>query len=213
MLPARSTLAWHTRHAGWKHHATIRELEVSRYINIIMKYIVLLRGINVSGKNKLKMADLRAMLEAMNFANVQTYIQSGNIILETEEMPNTELAERIKAQIKTTFDYDVPTLALRVGEWREIFQNNPFLQKRNEDIKALYVTILAELPNNELVNTVKDFQHKADEFQIIGKNIYIFCPDGYGRTKLTNNFFERKLKVAATTRNWKTMTKLMELSE
>jgi len=158
------------------------------------------------------MVDLRVMLEGMNFSNIQTYIQSGNIILETEEMSNTKLAERIKAQIKTTFDYDVPTLVLRVGEWREIFENNPFLQKRNEDIKALYVTLLAELPDSELVDAVKDFQHKADEFQIIDKKIYIFCPDGYGRTKLTNNFFERKLKVAATTRNWKTMTKLMELS-
>lgn len=159
------------------------------------------------------MADLRAMLEAMNFEAVQTYIQSGNIILEADEMPNTKLANRIKTQIKTTFDHDVPTLVLRVGEWRDIFKNNPFLQKRNEDIKALYVTILAELPDNDLVAAVKDFQHKADEFQIIGKNIYIFCPDGYGRTKLTNNFFERKLKVAATTRNWKTVTKLVELLE
>jgi len=180
---------------------------------VTMKYIVLLRGINVSGKNKLKMADLRAMLEGMNFEQVQTYIQTGNIMLEADEMLNTKLAESIKAQIKTTFDYDVPTLVLRIGEWRDIFQNNPFLQKRNEDIKALYVTILAELPDNEMLNAVKDFQHKADEFQVIGKNIYIFCPDGYGRTKLTNTFFERKLKVAATTRNWKTVTKLMELSE
>ena len=159
------------------------------------------------------MAELRSMLETMNFANVQTYIQSGNIILESEEIPNTELAKRIKTQIKTTFDYDVPTLVLRVGEWQEIFQNNPFLPKRNEDIKALHVTILAELPDNELLDAIKDVQHKADEFQIVGKNIYIFCPDGYGRTKLTNTFFERKLKVAATTRNWKTVTKLMELSE
>ena len=177
-----------------------------------MKYIILLRGINVSGKNKLKMADLRAMLAGMNFANIQTYIQSGNIILEAKEIPNSKLAERIKNQIKTTFDYDVPTLALRVGEWREIFEHNPFLQKRNEEITKLHLTILAELPENELVDTIKDFQHKADEFQISGKNIYLFCPDGYGRTKLTNNFFERKLKVSATTRNWKTVTKLMELA-
>jgi len=159
------------------------------------------------------MADLRAMLEAMNFANVQTYIQSGNVILETEEMPDTELAERIKAQIKTTFDYDVPTLALRVGEWREIFDNNPFLQKRNKDITKLHVTILTDSPDIELVDAIKDFQHKADEFQIIGKKIYLFCPDGYGRTKLTNTFFERKLKVSATTRNWKTVTKLVELTD
>ena len=158
------------------------------------------------------MADLRAMLEAMKFADIQTYIQSGNIVLETGEMPNSELAERIKTQIKTTFDYDVPTLALRVGEWREIFESNPFLTERNEDIKALHVTLLAELPDNELINTIKDIQHKADEFQIIGRNIYLFCPDGYGRTKFTNTFFERKLKVAATTRNWRTMGKLMEMT-
>jgi len=177
------------------------------------KYIILLRGINVSGKNKLKMADLRAMLEAMKFANIQTYIQSGNIVLEAKEMPNIELAQCVKTQIKTTFDYDVPTLVLRVGEWQAIFQNNPFLTKRNEDTTKLHVTILAELPDKGLINTIKDIQHKADEFEIIGNNIYLFCPDGYGRTKFTNIFFERKLKVAATTRNWSTMGKLMEMVE
>jgi len=178
-----------------------------------MKYIVLLRGINVSGKNKLKMTDLRAMLEAMKFANIQTYIQSGNIVLEAKEMPNIELAQCVKTQIKTIFDYDVPTLVLRVGEWQAIFQNNPFLTKRNEDITKLHVTILAELPDKDLINNLKDIQHKADEFEIVGNNIYLFCPDGYGRTKFTNTFFERKLKVAATTRNWRTVGKLVEMVE
>ena len=176
-----------------------------------MKYIVLLRGINVSGKNKLKMADLRAMLADMGFAEVQTYIQSGNIVLETEEVTETELEGRIKRQIKATFDYDVPTLVLKAEAWRVVFEGNPFLQNRQEDITKLHVTLLAELPDNELVETLKSVQHKADEFQIIGKNIYLFCPDGYGRTKFTNTFFERKLKVAATTRNWKTVTKLAEI--
>ncbi len=177
-----------------------------------MKYIVLLRGINVGGKNKLKMADLRAMLEAMNFADVQTYIQSGNIIFECAETPNSTLEERIKTQIMETFGYDIPVLALTMDELQNIFSNNPFLTKRNEDITKLHVTILKQTPDNERVDSIKDIKHKADEFEIKNKLIYLFCPDGYGRIKFTNNFFESKLKVQATTRNWKTITKLVELS-
>lgn len=177
-----------------------------------MNYIILLRGINVSGKNKLKMADLRAMLEGMNFADVQTYIQSGNIIIESAETPNSTLEERVKTQIMDTFGYDVPVLALTVDELQDIFSNNPFLTKRNEDITKLHVTILKQIADNERVDMIKYIKHKTDEFEIKDKLIYLFCPDGYGRTKFTNNFFESKLKVQATTRNWKTITKLVELS-
>lgn len=177
-----------------------------------MKYIILLRGINVGGKKKLKMADLRAMLEAMNFTNVQTYIQSGNIIFEHEEMLNATLEERVKTQLMETFSYDVPVLVLRMGELLHIFNDNPFLTKRKEDIAKLHVTILKEKPDVERVKVVSEIEYKADEFEIINQLIYLFCPDGYGRTKFTNNFFESKLKVQATTRNWKTITKLVEMT-
>jgi len=177
-----------------------------------MRYIVLLRGINVSGKNKLKMADLRAMLEAMNFGNVQTYIQSGNIIFEHPKTPSSTLEERIKGQLMERFGYDIPVLALTVDELKDIFNHNPFLTKRNEDIAKLYVTILKEKPDNERVSVVKEIEYKTDEFEMRDKLIYVFSPGGYGRTKFTNNFFEAKLKVQATTRNWKTITKLVEMS-
>lgn len=176
-----------------------------------MKYIILLRGINVGGRKRLKMAELRAMLEAMNFTNVQTYIQSGNIILEAEETSNTTLEERVKTQVMETFNYDVPVLALRVEELIHIFNNNPFLTKRNEDIATLHVTILADMPDAERVKAVSEIEYKADEFEITNKIIYLFCPSGYARTKFVNNFFESKLKVRATTRNWKTISKLVEL--
>lgn len=177
------------------------------------KYIVLLRGINVGGHKKIKMADLRAMLEAMNFSNVQTYIQSGNIIFEHESCANSELEKRIKTEIKNTFTHDVPVLALTVEELQHIFNNNPFLNGRNEDITKLHVTILSKITDNQLIDSIKDIQHKADEFQIIGKNIYLFCPDGYSRTKFVNNFFEKKLQVPATTRNWKTIKKLIKMTD
>jgi len=177
-----------------------------------MRYIILLRGINVGGKKKLKMADLRAMLEGMKFVNIQTYIQSGNVILEAEEMSNATLEQRIKTQLMETFSYDVPVLVLRVDELMYIFNNNPFLTKRNEDIAKLHVTILKEKPDIERVKAISEIEYKADEFEIVDKLVYLFCPDGYGRTKFVNNFFESKLKVQATTRNWKTIRKLVEMT-
>jgi len=177
------------------------------------KYIVLLRGINVGGHKKIKMTDLRAMFETMGCLNVQTYIQSGNVILEQKALSNSELEGQIKTQIKEIFNYDVPVLVLTTDELQHIFDTNPFLTEIQEDITKLHVTLLSQIPDNEHINAIKDIQYKADEFQIIDKNIFLFCPDGYGRTKFTNNFFENKLKVQATTRNWKTIGKLIAMTE
>ncbi|MFA8344353.1 MAG: DUF1697 domain-containing protein [Rhodothermaceae bacterium] len=177
------------------------------------KYIAILRGINVSGKNKIKMAELKLMFEQAGFKNVVTYIQSGNIIFEHKKSDVVTLQKSIETEIKKTFDLDVPALVLEKKTLSKIFSNNPFLTKRSEDINFLHATILENIPEKSLVSKIENFESGSDEF-IVEKNvIYVFCPNGYGRTKLTNIFFENKLKTKATTRNWKTVTKLIELSE
>lgn len=177
------------------------------------KYIAILRGINVSGKNKIKMAELKLMFEQAGFKNVVTYIQSGNIIFEHKKYDVVILQKSIETEIKKTFDLDVPALVLEKKKLSEIFSNNPFLTKRSEDINFLHATILENIPEKSFVSKIENFESGSDEF-IVEKNvIYVFCPNGYGRTKLTNTFFENKFKTKATTRNWKTVTKLIELSE
>ena len=175
------------------------------------RYIALLRGINVSGKNKIKMAELRQQLSAFKLDNLQTYIQSGNLVFSSPETDSKTLASQIKQNIFDTYGFEVPTHVWRKEEWEEIFSQNPFLPTKAEEIAKLHVTLLAEPPSEELTQILSQVHFPPDEFIIKGKAIYLYCPNGYGRTKLTNTFWERKLKVSATTRNWKTVTKLKEM--
>lgn len=175
-------------------------------------YIAILRGINVSGQKKIKMEDLRQLLAELNFHDIQTYIQSGNVIFEHKKSDPLELAGQIAHQISDKYSFEVPVIVKTAAELEHVLHNNPFLKDRQEDESKLHVTFLSEIPKQELLNKIKELDHKPDEFIISDKAIYLFCPNGYGRTKLTNNFFENKLKVTATTRNWKTVNKLVEIA-
>ncbi|AXG69990.1 hypothetical protein KORDIASMS9_02219 [Kordia sp. SMS9] len=171
-----------------------------------MIYIAILRGINVSGSKKLPMAELRILLSKLGFENVQTYIQSGNVVFKSEEKDQKKLERQISEGIKKQYDYDVPVLIKTIAQWKTAMANNPFTK---EDISKQAITFLATTP------TVTDFDidSKGDEFKIINTEVYLYCPNGFGRSKLTNNLFERKLKTQATTRNWKTIHKLLEMVE
>lgn len=175
-------------------------------------YIAILRGINVSGQKKIKMEDLRQLLAGLNFHNIRTYIQSGNVIFEHEKSDPLELAKQIEHKIFDKYGFEVPVIVKTATELEHILHNNPFLKGRKEDESRLHVTFLAEEPGQELLNKIKGTDYKPDEFIISDQAIYLFCPNGYGRTKLTNNFFENKLQVTATTRNWKTVNKLVGIA-
>lgn len=172
------------------------------------QYILLLRGINVGGHRKIKMADLRLLLQNLDYANVQTYIQSGNILLESDQEA-AQIASKVKAAIKAKYDFDVPTLVMLWKDLEAIVEKLPF--ENVEEEKALYFTFLEKKPDAESVERLEPKLLKGEAYQIIDKTIYLYCPNGYGRTKLTNDFWEKQLKVAATTRNWKTTKKLLEM--
>ena len=167
-------------------------------------FIIILRGINVSGKNKLPMQELRDLLNGLGFENVQTYIQSGNIVLSTVDDKETVII-KIKEAIKNQFDYDVPVLVKTIEAWEKAIANNPYKEVAE---KQQYFTFLSEIP----VVTAIEVNAKADEFTIVDDVVYINAVGGYGKTKLNNNFFEKKLKVTATTRNLKTTMKLLDLA-
>ena len=176
-------------------------------------YISILRGINVSGQKLIKMDALRKMFEDIKFKKVKTYIQSGNVIFESSKSTIESLEKKIMKGIKESFGFDVPVLVKDLSELKIVLKNNPFLKKQNEDVSKLHVTFLSEIPSKENVEKIQAGNYGADEFVLEGKNIYLFCPNGYGNTKLTNNFFENKLKLSATTRNWKTVNELVSIAE
>ena len=112
--------------------------------------------------------------------------------------------------MKKEWDYDVTIILKTPIALKKIISKNPFLKGREKETKYFYFTFLADNPSKELLNNIKDFESKDDKFIIKGKEIYVFCPGGYGTTKLNNNFFERKLKVGATTRNWNSINNMVD---
>ncbi|MCF0057260.1 DUF1697 domain-containing protein [Dyadobacter sp. CY356] len=176
-------------------------------------YIAILRGINVSGHHMIKMAELKTMFETLPFENVRTYIQSGNIVFDASPGEERDFENLIHDVIQKTFSFSVPVIVLEEKELKDVRQHNPFLTGRNEDVTKLHVTFLAAIPNIDHIEKLKETaRFLPDEWILDGKVIYLFCPNGYGKTKLTNNFFENKLKVTATTRNWKTVNELISMT-
>lgn len=181
---------------------------------LIMKHIAILRGINVGGKRKLLMADLRTLFADLGFENVATYIQSGNVIFEAipGEDPLTTAA-RIESAINKKYGYDVPVIVFPGAELITAIEANPFVKNQPEDISALHLTFLSEIPSEDKVEEISDLDFFPDQFDIVGRCVFIRLGGErkYHKSKLSNLFFEKKLGVAATTRNWKTVLKLVEL--
>ncbi|HTA29953.1 MAG TPA: DUF1697 domain-containing protein [Candidatus Cybelea sp.] len=176
-------------------------------------YICIIRGINVVGCKIIKMEALRRMFEALKFKNAQTYIQSGNVIFQDKKTDGEVLAKKIAKRIQADFGFDVPVMVKEPGEMKEVLRNNPFVGARQRDVAKMHVTFLSHEPAKEGLEKIKAGNYGVDEYVIWGKAIYLFCPDGYGNTKLNNNFLESKLKVTATTRNWRTVNELVRIAE
>jgi len=177
------------------------------------KFISILRGINVSGQKKILMKDLKELFEKLHLKQVQTYIQSGNVVFESDtEFTNSKLAIIIETAIEKEFHFHVPIIIRSKEELKKIISLNPFIKDESIDLKKLHVTFLSEIPTKENAESIVNNDFSPDQFAINGKNIFLHIPKSYGETKLSNSFFEKKLKVAATTRNWNTVNKLLEMA-
>ena len=172
-------------------------------------YIGLLRGINVSGQKKIKMAELRRVLEEIGLQKVKTYIQSGNIVFEGGNIEQNDLQRYIFDAIYQNFGFEVPVLLFNKEEIEHVLNKSPFMDTDGEN--RLYYVWLRTSPKHDLVEQFNQHQFKHEDYFVTDKCVYLLCKNGYGRAKLNNNYIENKLKVEATTRNRKTMLKLLEM--
>lgn len=166
----------------------------------------------MSGQKMIKMDALRKMYEDLGYKNIQTYIQSGNVIFQCKKSKQNDLAKKISTQIAKQFGFEVPVIVMEVRELKEIILNNPFLNDHLKDLSHLHVTFLSSTPDSVNFENIKQGQPQGEKIALIGKTIYLYCPNGYGKTKFTNTWLENKLKVNATTRNWKTTNELLYIA-
>ena len=158
------------------------------------KYLALLRGINVSGHNMIKMDALKKMLDSMGFQNVETYIQSGNVFFESEEDNAASIGFKIKQEISKVFGYDVPVIMVSKTDLELCFKNNPFLKEKEVDTKKLYVSFVSMVLKSDHIHDLKISNFKPDEVHIDESRIYIKYDISPAKTRLDNNYIEKKLK-------------------
>ncbi|MEO3786901.1 DUF1697 domain-containing protein [Actinocorallia sp. B10E7] len=173
-------------------------------------YIALLRGINVGGGTRIGMAALRELFADLGHSEVKTYLQSGNVLF-TSDRPSEGLAGELENRIAADLGVNARVLLRTGDDLGRVFAGNPFLDRESDPVK-LHVTFLEETPTPEQAAKLERPSGETAEFSLEGREVYLHCPDGYGRTKLNNAFLERRLGIAATTRNWKTVTALRDLA-
>lgn len=171
-------------------------------------YIAFLRGINVGGQKIIKMEKLRDVCKSLQFQNVKTYIQSGNVIFEsTEEGP--DILCKIETELENVLGYKVISIIRTVDELEEGIRQNPF--SASGDFEKQYVTFLHREPTIEAVDRLMSYKNDVDDFCVTHREVFLLCGKGYGKTKFSNHFLESKLDVLATTRNWKTINKILSM--
>jgi uncharacterized protein (DUF1697 family) len=175
-------------------------------------FIAMLRSINVGGRNRVPMADLRALTSSLGFEDVATHVQSGNLVFTGTGSPKA-VARAIEEQIAAELGLSVPVIVRSKRQLQGVIIGTPF-SGLDVDPRTRHVTFLAEAPASRAVEELvaRADQFGTDELQVVGSEVYLYCPGGYGETKLNNAFLEKRLGVTATTRNWRTITTLAEMA-
>jgi len=173
--------------------------------------VALLRGINVSGHKSIKMADLQRSCEALGWSDVVTYLQSGNVVFRSPA--TAPLAAELKQQIARDFAYDVEVLILTASELARIVEANPFFPTLGTEENLFHATFLwGDIDNNAFASLALPAQ-PDERCILVERTVLLYCPGGYGKTKLHNAYFEKALNIKATTRNWRTVLALYRLCQ
>jgi uncharacterized protein (DUF1697 family) len=173
-------------------------------------YVALLRGVNLGSRNKVSMPAVRGLFEELGYGDVQTYLQSGNVVFTSSDGASA-IVQRIERALARELGVRAAVVLRTKAELRRVVTGNPFAERQG-DPKKLLVTFLRETPPRAAVAALDPQEHAPDEFHVARREVYLHCPNGYGRTKLSNAFFERKLGVPGTNRNWRTVTALANLA-
>ena len=173
-------------------------------------HISLLRGINVGGNKKIRMAELKALYESLGFSNVTTYVQSGNVVFDADSADAPAQIASIEAAIAEHFGFDVTVLLRTADELRRILDNNPFPAA---EAKYLHVLFLSTMPDPAAAEALNVPVAIGEDWLLAGREIYLHYPNGSGRSKMTGAFFERTLGLAGSARNWNSVNALYNLTQ
>ena len=176
--------------------------------------ISFLRGVNMTGHNSIRMADLSNLYGRLGFGENKTYIQSGNVIFKTEtHADRKEIAEKIRQEILKTFRYDIPVIIRDIDELENTELSNPYINFPDFDTSKMAVIFLLNPVTKVGIDKMSAVRYSPDQYCILDREILVYCPNGFGKTKLYTNFFESKMKVVGTARNWKTVATLLEMAK
>lgn len=177
-------------------------------------YFAFLRGVNMTGHNSIKMNDLKTLFISIGIKDAETYIQSGNVFFRDHgTIAPSSLSSRIEQAILERFNYTIPSMMRTEKELSELFSVNPYLEEPDFNPARMAVIFLHDVPSEDQLKKVADVDYPPDKFKIIGRDIFIYCPNGFGKTKLYTNFFEKKMGVLGTARNWKTISTILGLAD
>jgi uncharacterized protein (DUF1697 family) len=176
-------------------------------------FISMLRGVNVGGHNRIKMDALRGLYESLKLEDPRTYVQSGNVIFRTKEKNTAQLAKKIQDAIEKTFGFHTEVILRTTDELRKAITASPFAKRRELEPGKILVTFLAAEPDSESQAKLTGLKSHPEELHLKGRELYIYFPDGAGKSKLPWSQVERLLKVTGTARNWTSVTKMLAMAE
>ncbi len=175
-------------------------------------FVAMLRGINLGNHNRMKMEDLRSLVSALGYEEPCTYLQSGNVVFYGRGRAESA-AEALEDAINRELGLAVPVVVRSGRQLHRVVEGNPMVA-RGEDTTKLHVTFLAHRPPAARLRGMDAGRVRAgkDRFEVVGAEVFLMCPSGYGTTSYDNAFFERHLGTVATTRNWRTVCALSEMA-
>jgi len=179
-------------------------------VKATLRHVALLRGINVGGKNMLPMKELVKVFVAAGCGDVMTYIQSGNVVFSASAKVVEGLGSFVASRVEKQFGLRIPVVLRTAAEMEAVIRGNPFLAAGVGE-EMLHVCFLADLPDADSVAGLDAGRSAPDEFAVVGREIYMCLANGVSGTKLTNAYFDSKLKTVSTMRNWRTVLKLGEM--
>jgi uncharacterized protein (DUF1697 family) len=195
-------------------HAAPLQRRGAGYTAGIMGVIVaMLRGVNVGGRNLIAMADLRALCAGLKLRDAQTYVQSGNVVFRTDERDRAMLATRLEKAIERKCGFRPSVILRTAAELKRVIARNPLAKRRGVEPAKLLVSFLAGEPDAEARRKVREMKPDPEEIWIEGSELYIYFPNGMGKSKVPWSRMDKILGVAGTGRNWNSVLKLLEMAE